>query len=101
MNPLLRSGRPIRSLFVCLALLAFPEGTRVFNKTGSTAMCCGDMGTLVAKHRNGGSCPYIVVGIIDSARRSPSYGTWISQRADVIREVSNLAYLAMKQRHSL
>ncbi|MEX2577511.1 MAG: serine hydrolase [Verrucomicrobiales bacterium] len=78
-----------------------PKGTRVFNKTGSTAMCCGDMGILVAQRGNGGTYPYIVVGIIDSARRSPSYGTWISQRADVIREVSNLAYLAMKQRHSL
>ncbi len=26
-----------------------PEGTRVYNKTGSTAMCCGDMGILVAR----------------------------------------------------
>ena len=78
-----------------------PSGTRVYNKTGSTAMCCGDMGILVARGRNGRSYPYLVVGIIESSSRSKSYGSWISRRADVIREVSNLSYLAMKSRHPL
>lgn len=79
-----------------------PAGTRVYNKTGSTAMCCGDMGILVVKGKNGKSYPYILVGIIESSRRNQSnYGSWISRRSDVIREVSNIAYLGMKQRHSL
>lgn len=79
-----------------------PPGTRVYNKTGSTAMCCGDMGIVVAKGRDGRSYPYLMVGIIESARRNTSsYSTWISRRADVIREVSNLVYLDMKKRHSL
>lgn len=78
-----------------------PEGTRVYNKTGSTAMCCGDMGILVARGRNGRSYPYLVIGIIDSQSRTKSYGSWISHRADVIREVSNLSYLAMKSRYPL
>jgi beta-lactamase class A len=78
-----------------------PQDTQVFNKTGSTAMCCGDMGILVARGKNGASYPYIVVGIIESSRRNSAYGSWISRRADVIREVSNLVYLSMKQRHSL
>lgn len=78
-----------------------PSGTRVYNKTGSTAMCCGDMGILVARGRNGRSYPYLVIGIIESSSRSKSYGSWISRRADVIREVSNLSYLAMKSRHPL
>lgn len=78
-----------------------PKGTLVYNKTGSTAMCCGDMGILVARGRNGRAYPYIVVGIIESGKRSSSYGTWISRRADVIREVSNLAYLDMKKRYPL
>ena len=78
-----------------------PPGTKVFNKTGSTAMCCGDMGILVAKGKNNRSYPYLVVGIIESQRRNTSYGSWISRRADVIREVSNLTYLSMKKRHSL
>ena len=78
-----------------------PAGTRVYNKTGSTAMCCGDMGILVAKGRNGKSYPYAVVGIIQSGKRNTSYGPWISRRADVIREVSNLTYLSMKKIHPL
>lgn len=79
-----------------------PEGTRVYNKTGSTAMCCGDMGILVARGRDGRAYPYIVVGIIESGKRNNSnYSSWISRRADVIREVSNLIYLDMKQRHPL
>ncbi|MDC0322265.1 serine hydrolase [Verrucomicrobiales bacterium] len=79
-----------------------PPGTRVYNKTGSTAMCCGDMGILVAKGKNGKSYPYILVGIIDSQRKNQSnYGSWISRRADVIREVSNIAFLGMKRIHPL
>lgn len=79
-----------------------PEGTRVYNKTGSTAMCCGDMGILVARGRDGKTYPYLVVGIIESARKNTSsYSSWISRRADVIREVSNLVYLDMKKRHPL
>ena len=78
-----------------------PQGTKVFNKTGSTAMCCGDMGILVAKGTDGHTYPYILVGIIESGHRNNSYGPWISKRADVIREVSNIVYLGMKQRHPL
>lgn len=78
-----------------------PAGTKVYNKTGSTAMCCGDMGILVVQGSNGRSYPYVVIGIIESERRSRSYGPWISSRGDVIREVSNLSYLEMKRRYSL
>lgn len=78
-----------------------PSGTRVYNKTGSTAMCCGDMGILVARGKDGRTYPYIVIGIIESGSRNKAYGTWISRRADVIREVSNLAYTEMKKLHPL
>ena len=78
-----------------------PSGTKVYNKTGSTAMCCGDMGILVARGSNGRAYPYVVIGIIESSSRNKSYGPWISSRGNVIREVSNLSYLAMKKRHSL
>jgi beta-lactamase class A len=80
---------------------AIPSGTRVYNKTGSTAMCCGDMGILVAKGRNGKTYPYVVVGIIESAVRNRSYGSWISSRGDVIRGVSNIVYSEMKRRYPL
>lgn len=78
-----------------------PKGTKVYNKTGSTAMCCGDMGILVARGNDGRSYPYMLIGIIESSTRNHSYGPWISSRANVIREVSNLTYLSMKKRHSL
>jgi beta-lactamase class A len=81
---------------------SIPTGTRVYNKTGSTAMCCGDMGILVAKGRDGKSYPYAVIGIIESRRRNNSnYSSWISSRADVIRGVSNVVYLEMKKRYPL
>ena len=78
-----------------------PSGTRVYNKTGSTARCCGDMGILVARGRNGRSYPYAVIGIIEGGGRNNSYGPWILSRGNVIREVSNRAYLSMKTRHPL
>ncbi len=79
-----------------------PEGTQVFNKTGSTAMCCGDMGILVAEGPDGRDYPYLLVGIIESrVRNGATYTRWISSRANVIREVSNLTYLAIKERHDL
>ncbi|MEN8772432.1 MAG: serine hydrolase [Akkermansiaceae bacterium] len=78
-----------------------PSGTKVYNKTGSTAMCCGDMGILVARGSNGRSYPYVVIGIIESGNRSKSYGSWIRSRGNVIREVSNKSYLTMKKRYSL
>jgi beta-lactamase class A len=80
---------------------SIPEGTQVFNKTGSTAMCCGDMGILNARTKNGKRSAYTVIGIIECSRPSSSYGTWISARADMIREVSNLVYEDMKVRCNL
>jgi beta-lactamase class A len=78
-----------------------PSGTRVYNKTGSTAKCCGDMGILVARGQDGRSYPYAVIGIIEAGKRNASYGPWISSRGNVIREVSNLTYLTMKKRYPL
>ena len=78
-----------------------PTGTKVYNKTGSTAMCCGDMGVLVARGSDGRPYPYIIIGIIESGSRNKSYGPWISSRGNVIREVSNKTYLAIKKRYSL
>lgn len=81
---------------------AVPQGTRLYNKTGSTAMCCGDMGILVARGRNGREYPYILVGVIESSQRnSANYSSWITARANVIRSVSGLVYENMKRRYPL
>ncbi len=86
---------------LCTKTRQIPDGTRVYDKTGSTAMCCGDMGILVAQGTDGRAYPYILVGVIDSTVRVPSYGTWISRRSDVIRAVSDLTYTHLKQHYPL
>jgi len=79
---------------------AVPEGTLVYNKTGSTAMCCGDMGILSTVSHNGERFAYTIVGIIQSDRRNnENYTRWISTRANVIRQVSNLVYTELAKIH--
>ncbi len=80
---------------------AVPKGTKVYNKTGSTAMCCGDMGIIYAVDKNGRRHAYTVIGIIESGRRNTSYGPWISSRANVIRGVSGIVYNGMKKQLNL
>ena len=81
--------------------LRVPEGTLVYDKTGSTARLCGDMGILVAWDRNDKAHPYTLVGIIQKESRSQNYGEWMSSRGDIIREVSNIVYDFMKSKYNL
>lgn len=78
-----------------------PQGTLVYNKTGSTAHLCGDMGILVPKKTNGRRYPYAIVGIIERSSRPSNYGSWMLDRSNVIREVSTLVYEEMKKKHRL
>ncbi|MFW2368333.1 MAG: serine hydrolase, partial [Desulforhopalus sp.] len=78
-----------------------PRGTLVYNKTGSTAHLCGDMGILVPKTKNGGRYPYVIVGIIERRSRPSNYGQWMDSRSRVIREVSTMVYKQMKKEHHL
>ncbi|UHD15433.1 serine hydrolase [Thiocapsa bogorovii] len=78
-----------------------PETARVYNKTGSTAMLCGDMGVIEIPDRRGRNRAYTVVGIIERPSRAENYGAWIRSRGDVIRRVSNLIYQDMRDRYRL
>ncbi|MCB9681021.1 MAG: serine hydrolase [Alphaproteobacteria bacterium] len=78
-----------------------PAGTEVYNKTGTTAMCCGDMGILVARSRGGERVPYILVGIIERSVRTDSYTAWQQSRGNVIRAISGLTYRWLKPRYDL
>lgn len=78
-----------------------PKGTLVYNKTGSTAHLCGDMGILVPRTKGGGRYPYVIVGIIERRSRAANYGRWMDSRSRVIREVSTLVYKEMKKEHQL
>jgi beta-lactamase class A len=76
-----------------------PQGTLVYNKTGSTAHLCGDMGILVLHDKAGKRYPYAIVGIIEQSSRPNDYGHWMRTRGDVIRQVSTLVYEEMKNQY--
>jgi len=78
-----------------------PQGTLVYNKTGSTAHLCGDMGILVPKDRQGKRYPYALVGVIERESRASNYGNWMLTRGNVIRQVSTIVYEEMKKRYKL
>ncbi len=78
-----------------------PKGTLVYNKTGSTARLCGDMGILVLRDRKGKRYPYALVGIIERDTRASDYGNWMLTRGNVIRQVSTLVYKEMKKQYKL
>jgi beta-lactamase class A len=76
-----------------------PAGTRVYNKTGSTARVCGDVGILIARGPDGKRYPYTVIGIIEKEKRARKYTTWIRSRGDVIRNVSRIIYRGIAKRY--
>jgi beta-lactamase class A len=78
-----------------------PANVRVYDKTGSTAMLCGNMGIIECRDGRGRPRPYTFVGIIEKSSRSDHYGQWITNRSNAIREVSNLVYLYMQSDHRL
>jgi len=78
-----------------------PKGTRVYNKTGSTARVCGDMGILSVKGRDGKRYPYTVIGVIEKQQSASNYTTWIRSRSDIIRNVSNIVYKGIARQHPL
>lgn len=106
-NKKLSSGKEIRRL---MALpnrdrlyhgTLLPRGTLVFDKTGTTAQLCGDMGILAPQGRDGRRYPYIVVGIIEKEKRAGNYGHWMASRSNVIRNVSSLIYSSLKEKYGL
>ncbi len=78
-----------------------PKITKVYDKTGTTARLCGDMGIIVAKGRNGHTYPYTMIGIIEKKNRAKNYGQWAKSRSEVIRSVSGMVYDEFKIRYSL
>jgi beta-lactamase class A len=78
-----------------------PQGTRVYDKTGTTARLCGNMGIVVARGRNGRAYPYTFIAIIEKSRRARPFGRWVRARSEAIREVSNIVYTDLKKVHNL
>jgi len=78
-----------------------PNGTRVYNKTGTTAQLCGDMGILVPRTRDGRAVPYAIVGIVERPSTPADYKQWMVRSGGVIRDFSSLVYEEMKQKYNL
>lgn len=78
-----------------------PADARIYDKTGSTAMLCGNMGIIVCRGQNKQIYPYTFIAIIEKQKRAKAYERWIRQRGDIIRHVSDMTYLTMKKRHAL
>lgn len=79
-----------------------PDETLVYDKTGSTARLCGNMGIVEAVgKRNHQSYPYTYIGIIEKRNRTRHYSRWVRNRGQVLREVSALVYKDLKRRHNL
>ena len=80
---------------------SIPKSARVYNKTGSTAHVCGDVGILIAKGPDGKRYPYTMIGIIEKEQRARNYTTWIHSRGAVIRNVSGIIYKGIVKRHDI
>jgi beta-lactamase class A len=80
---------------------SIPVGTRVLNKTGSTARLCADMGILSVRGPDGKRYPYTLIGIIEKQDRASNYSAWIRSRSEVIRDVSDIVYQGIARRHGL
>ena len=78
-----------------------PKGTKVYNKTGSTARVCGDMGILNVKGSDGKWYPYTVIGIIEKEQNATNYTSWIRSRGNIIRNVSGIVYQSIAQNHNI
>jgi beta-lactamase class A len=78
-----------------------PGSTIVYDKTGTTARLCGNMGIVEARGRDGKTYPYTFIAIIEKSSRARGFSRWIRARGDVMREVSAMTYAYMKGRYPL
>jgi len=99
-------GREIKRLMalpgpdrIYTGVASIPVSTRVYNKTGSTARVCGDVGILIIKGPDGERYPYTMIGIIEKERRARNYPAWIRSRGAVIRNVSGIIYRGIMKRY--
>lgn len=78
-----------------------PRTARVYDKTGTTARLCGNMGIVACRGRNGKIYPYTITGIIERNVRTGQLGRWSRERGNLIRDVSDMVYLDLATRYPL
>ena len=77
-----------------------PQSATVYDKTGSTAMLCGNFGIIECK-AGGRSYPYTISAIIEKDSPAGNYSSWITSRSNVIREISDIVYLHFARTHGI
>lgn len=83
-----------------------PNGTHVFNKTGTVYGLVADSGILLMRGLNGQSHPYAITAIIEDRtktrrkNRKVPLKRWKNKRAEVIRTVSEGAYDYLYKMHT-
>jgi len=78
-----------------------PQGTLVYNKTGTTGLLCGDMGILVPITKDGRKVPYAIVGVVERSSQPADYKQWMFTSGGAIRDFSSSVYEEMKRKHNL
>ena len=78
-----------------------PRDARIYNKTGSTARLCADMGIVLVKDAAGTEYPYTFIGIIEKKQRATNYTRWIRSRSKVIGEVSDIVYSRIAEQYGI
>lgn len=69
-----------------------PQSATIYDKTGSTSMCCGNTGIIECRDADGGRFSYTFTGIIEKSVRVENYADWITSRSNRMREISDLVY---------
>lgn len=78
-----------------------PSSAQIFNKTGSTARLCADMGIVLLTDAKGQQFPYTFIGIIEKRERAANYTTWLRDRSRVIGEVSDIVFSGISAKYRL
>lgn len=78
-----------------------PQSATIFDKTGSTAMLCGNIGIIECHDRSGNKYPYTFTGIIEKRVRVENYASWITSRSNRMRDISDLVYLHFSRLYPL
>jgi len=78
-----------------------PARSVIYDKTGTTARLCGNMGLIEARSRGGKKYTYTFIGIIEKRSRTKHYSRWARNRSAVIRGVSSLVYRDLQSRYKL
>jgi len=75
-----------------------PKDTKVYDKTGTTAKVCGDMGIVVSVDEKGNEYPYIFVGLIESQLTYTIHQKQQKplKKGNIIKEISGQTYKTMK-----